>query len=338
MVRDSRMPIWRNRPWLAYGFAIVAVVAAVAVRRVANGVLPMGYPYITFFPAIVTTAFLAGTGPGLLAAVLSFFASWYFFVPPTYSFAVTPSTIAAQSFFIGVAGIELALIDAMHRAYARLAEARERMAALYDQQKTLFRELQHRTANNMSFIASILHFQKRAIAADPARAERALDEAQGRIAIMGRVHRRLYDPEALERPLTEHFAALVRDVIAGSDRPDIVYQAEIAEARLDLTQLIALSLFVSEVVTNSLKHAFADRPRGSVTLRLLAVDTGLTLEIGDDGRGLPPGFDPAADGGLGTRIVHGLAEQLRGTLTIESPAGGGALVRLVFPNASPASE
>lgn len=331
MAWDGPMAIWRHRPVLGYGLAVVSSGAAVAVRLIADTMLPEGFPYLTFFPAVVVTAFVAGTGPGLVAGVLSFFAAWYFFIPPLNSFALTPGVFAAQVFFLAVVGIDIALIDAMHRANARLREARERTAALYDQQRTLFRELQHRVANNMSFVASILHFQKRAVAADPTRAERALDEAQGRLTIMGRVHRRLYDPAAVERPLSEHFAALVTDVIAGSDRPDIAFHAEVAPARLDLTRLIALSLFVSEVVTNSLKHAFVDRAEGSIALRLTEQASLLTLEISDDGRGYPPGFDASADAGLGTRIVRGLADQLRGTLAIEPRASGGTVVRLVFP-------
>jgi len=46
----------------------------------------VGYPFITFFPVVVLTAFLGGTGPGVLCAVLSGLALWYFFIPPYQSF------------------------------------------------------------------------------------------------------------------------------------------------------------------------------------------------------------------------------------------------------------
>ncbi len=47
------------------------------------------------------------------------------------------------------------------------------------------------------------------------------------------------------------------------------------------------------------------------------------FSVADDGPGLPPGFDPAASGGLGMRLVLSLARQLGGTLEA-SNAGGGA--------------
>lgn len=330
MAHDGSMAIWRDRPAWGYGLAVTLAVAATVIRLVADATLPAGFPYLTFFPAVVITAYVAGMGPGILAGTISFFAAWFFFVPPMYSFALDSGVVAAQGFFLVVVAVDIALIEAMHRAHDRLNRARDEMAGLYDQQRMLFRELQHRVANNLAFIASILHFQKRQIAATPARAAQALEEAQARLTLMGQVHRRLYDPAALERPLREHFEALCKDVIAASDRSDVGCHVEVAVPPLDLTRLIALSLFVSETVTNSLKHAFVDRARGSITLRLVEADQCLVLEVRDDGCGLPEDFDPATGSGLGTRITHALAEQLRGTIETSAPPDGGALTRLRF--------
>lgn len=325
------MTMWRHRPLLGYGLAVVLSGAALALRLVADEMLPPGFPYLTFFPAVVITAFVAGTGPGAVASVLSFFAAWYFFVPPLHSFALPPGAAAAQGFFALVVVVDVALIAAMHRANDRLHAEQQRTAALYDRQKMLFQELQHRVANSMTFVASILHFQKRLASAEPARAVGALDEAQQRIGIMARVHRRLYDPAAVDRPLAEHFAALCADVIAGSNRADIRCETQVAPVQLDLTRLIALSLFVSELVTNSLKHAFADRPAGCIRLTLAEEGAMLVLTLADDGRGLPPDYALRAKSGIGTRIVEGLAAQLRGTLELGPSPEGGAQTRLSFP-------
>lgn len=330
MAHDGPMAMWRHRPVLGYGLAVALAGGATIVRLGADAMLPAGFPYLTFFPAVVVTAFVAGAGPGILAGLISFVAAWYFFVPPVHSFAINAGVLTAQGFFLFVVAVDIALIEAMHRAYDRLNGARDEMAGLYDQQRMLFRELQHRVANNLAFIASILHFQKRQIAATPARAAQALDEAQARLTLMGQVHRRLYDPAALDRPLSDHFEALCNDVIAASDRPDIACQVEVAVPPLDLTRLIALSLFVSETVTNSLKHAFADRAQGRIALRLVEAGDRLVLEVRDDGRGLPPGHDAATASGLGTRITRALADQLRGTIETISPPDGGTLIRLRF--------
>ncbi len=64
---------FRDRPWPALrGFNL----------------LPPGFPFLTFFPAIMLTAFIGGTRPGILCAVLSVLSAWYWFIPPFMSFVV----------------------------------------------------------------------------------------------------------------------------------------------------------------------------------------------------------------------------------------------------------
>ena len=60
----------------------------------------------------------------------------------------------------------------------------------------------------------------------------------------------------------------------------------------------------------------------------------ILIQIADDGVGLPEGFDPAKDGGLGMRMVRMLADQLGASLTFES-TGIGLTVRLLIPPPRP---
>ena len=80
---------------------------------------------------------------------------------------------------------------------------------------------------------------------------------------------------------------------------------------------------VAEALTNVLRHAEATT--ASVRGRFMG-DT-LNLEIADDGRGV-------ADDGTGGTGVRGLADRAQaigGTLSIESPPGGGTTVRARLP-------
>lgn len=54
------------------------------------------------------------------------------------------------------------------------------------------------------------------------------------------------------------------------------------------------------------------------------------LEIRDDGRGLPDGFDVERTGSLGLTIARQFAEQLGGTLAMERRPEGGTEARLEF--------
>ncbi len=72
----------RRSPYFAYGFALIAFLLALVLRWMADHALPPGFPFLTFFPAVILTTFFAGLWPGILVAVLSTLAAWYFFVPP----------------------------------------------------------------------------------------------------------------------------------------------------------------------------------------------------------------------------------------------------------------
>lgn len=312
----------RRNPLRAYGFGLVAFTLAFILRWQLEGVLPPGFPYLTFFPAVILTAFVAGTAPGIACALLSGVAAWTFFIPPIGVAAVSGGKLLAIVFFVLIVAVDIALIHLMQIAAERLRAERERTAALYEGQRTLFQELQHRVANNMTFVGSLLHLQRKKVLADPAAAAGAIDDALQRIDTLSRVHRRLYDPASVELPVDSYFRELCEDLVRASGVQGVSCDVQMPDIRMSITRLMTLSLLVTELVTNSLKHAFAGRSTGQITVALLPAPDGLlTLAVGDDGNGLPDGFDPSRSRGLGTRIAQGLAGQLGGTLVTTSAAG-----------------
>ena len=70
---------WRNKRKWGFGFAVTAFLGAFALRYALDDWLPPGLPFLTFFPAIIVTAFFAGLWPTVLLTVLSVLAAWYFF-------------------------------------------------------------------------------------------------------------------------------------------------------------------------------------------------------------------------------------------------------------------
>lgn len=99
--------------------------------------------------------------------------------------------------------------------------------------------------------------------------------------------------------------------------------------RLDFQRMVTLSLLVTEVITNSIKHAFDPDKKGTIAIRLDREAERYVLMLQDDGRGLPAEFDPATSASLGVRIIQNLAQQLRGELTFDGSKG--VATRLVFP-------
>ncbi|WP_300573819.1 histidine kinase dimerization/phosphoacceptor domain -containing protein [Phenylobacterium sp.] len=322
------MRFFQQHTVFAYGLAILSAALAFYVRWALDGVLPPGFPYLTFFPAVILTAFLAGLWPGILCAVLSGLAAWWFFIPPI-GFSLSAASGLTLVFFVFVVAVDIAVIELMRRAMASLGAEQALTAQLYERQRVMFQELQHRVANNMTFVAALLQIKKRTI--DSPQASAALDEARERLVTMAQIHRRLYDPASLELSVGASLRELCDDLVQAAGVEGVTCSVRGEGVDLDTPRLVTLSLLVAEVVTNSLKHAFADRGSGQITIDLGPLDDDrAALVIADDGPGFPDA-NPHLEGriSLGFGIMQSLAGQLGGAL--DFPPGAGARVRLIFP-------
>lgn len=319
----------RSRPVLGYGLAIGATLVALGARLALDDVFPPGFPFLTFFPAILISAFVAGAGPGIVSGILSLLLAWMFLLPSNG--ASDGAAVVPLLFFGVVFATEILLVTAMQHALDRLADAQELSDRLYQQQRTLFQELQHRVANNMAFVGSLLRLQKRTLAADASRGVEAFDEAIYRIETMGRIHRRLYDPEAANLLIETHFCELCEELAIATGHPNIRREVSLPGLEVPLDKLLPLSLLVAELVTNSLKHGFVGRDGGVIRISLERAGGGVTLLVADDGVGLGAASTARrSGGGLGLRIIDGLAAQLRAKVTTES--GNGVVTRIALPN------
>lgn len=322
-------------PWVRYSVAVLSCLVALLIRLGLDGVFPPGFPYVSFFPAVFVTAYFAGLGPAIVCTLLGAGAARYLFMLPVHSFALTGPTGFALLFFICVAGFIAVVIGHMRTVTDRLLREQARTTELNEQHRVMFQELQHRVANNMQFVASLLHLQKRKVRLDPQSVDHALDEASARIELMAKVHRRLYDPSIVNQPIADYFKAMSEDVIAVAGSPNIDCVVEMPAIKLDIERLMLLSLLVTEVITNCVKHAFVDRPGGTIALRLEQVDAAeLELTIQDNGRGFPEDFDAGKTAGLGSKILKGLASQLHGKISMSGI--NGTTTRVRFPAAVPA--
>jgi PAS domain S-box-containing protein len=84
-----------------------------------------------------------------------------------------------------------------------------------------------------------------------------------------------------------------------------------------------VQLIVSEAVTNAIRYAHPTGIAGRITVTCsLVSEAGVTIEVTDDGVGLPEGFDPATDGGTGFRVMRALSQRLGAALAFESTSLG----------------
>lgn len=311
----------RAREKLAYVLAVLAFALALLARFALDDVLSQGFPYLTFFPAVILTTFFCGTGAGILCAILSGLAAWYFFIPVRWSFVINGQGVLALVFYVFIVAVDIALIHYMHTAGARLRAEQRVIHGLYQQQTTMFQELQHRVANNIQFIASLLMLQQLKLPHD-SEASRALEEARSRLESISRIHRRLHDPTDADQPVAHHLHLLTSDLLAATGLSNVSCTITAEPLNFDLPRLTTLSMLVAEVVTNSLKHAFDGDQRGLISISLERVDTQrLLLRIADNGRGMPRHFNPRTSKRLGFKIINSLAEQLGGEALFSNDQG-----------------
>lgn len=198
----------------------------------------------------------------------------------------------------------------------------------------------HRIANSLAMVAGLLRLQ----ASAAGRSERELRpdefsalllEAAGRVEIVGRLHGRLARGAA-DFELAEIVQEVAESTVESLARPDQVKLSLRLDANCDpLRQAFPIGLVVGELITNSLKHAHPAGVAGEIEVSCREGLAGeLTIEVSDDGVGLPEGLDPTTSEGLGLRLVRALAGQLGGQLSFED-SGVGLMVRLDVPRFNP---
>lgn len=321
----------RATPGFGWIFSLTSFAAALVLRLAIGDGLPQGFPFLTFFPAVMLTAFLGGTAPAILCAALSTLGAWYFFIGVPHDLTLDLPGMAAIAFFVVVISIDIFIIHTMNEALEATRRERSEAIRLADERRTLFQELQHRVANNLAFVSSLLSIQKRRHA-DDARISAVFEDVRLRLETMSSVHRRLYDPSAMTQPIEQTLRTLCEDMVRASGRSGVTCRVSADAVTLPVEKLMSLSLVLIESVGNSLKHAFDGRDAGLIDVSLREVAPGaLSLVIRDDGPGYPAGFDPARSDRLGYRIMGSFARSLRGEVTHDSD--GGAVTRLDFPAA-----
>jgi two-component sensor histidine kinase len=295
---------------------------------IGDGLRP--FPFLTFFPAIVLTALVGGVRPAIAVTAASLLTAWYFFVPEFGSWRISAGGIIGLVFFLFVATVDIVLIELLNRAIVRGREEGARAEMLLAGREAMFKELQHRVANNMQFLSGLLAMQKRTVTGTPA--EAALEQAAVRLRAMSRIHRRLYDPANAERPFGPLVEELCHELLEATGARNIVCRVDIPPIQLSPDRVHALSMIATEAMTNALKHAFPDGRAGTISIRLEQQGDDYTFIFDDDGDGPPPQLDLAASQSLGMKIMQALAQQLNGVLSFGRGARGAEL-RLRFRQA-----
>jgi two-component system, sensor histidine kinase PdtaS len=220
------------------------------------------------------------------------------------------------------------------------------------------REVHHRVKNNLQTISALLRLQARRL--PPGDGRVALFESERRVRSIAIVHEILSREPGEEIPFEEIVTSLVRmaeDSVVLSRKLTFEVTGGLGEVPADVATPLAVVL--AELLQNAVEHAYSDpdnddddggsgeparghdptvpQPIGHIGVHLTNELHGLTLQVVDDGSGLPEGFDLDASESLGLSIVRDLVRnQLDGTIVMRNrseahPGETGTVVAIELP-------
>ncbi|MGA9081207.1 MAG: histidine kinase dimerization/phosphoacceptor domain -containing protein [Pseudolabrys sp.] len=216
----------------------------------------------------------------------------------------------------------LAFEDITHR---RAIE--QQVQELLREKDMLLEEMQHRVANSLQIIASILLIKARTVQSEETRLQ--LEDAHKRVLSVAAVQQHLqasgrFAPIEISNYLAKLCETLAQSMIGDSRAISLKVEAD---ARTVVShEAVSIGLIVTELVMNALKHAFpTERPDAAIVVSYKVAETDWKLTISDNGVGMPDLNASEKKGGLGTSLVQSLAKQLDAQVTIASDAHGTAV-------------
>jgi chemotaxis protein methyltransferase CheR len=193
---------------------------------------------------------------------------------------------------------------------------------LLQQKDLLLKEMQHRVANSLQLIASVLTLKAATVSSEETRLH--LEDAHERILSMATVQQHL-DPiyKGDDIPVASYLVALCKSLSRSmvGDRKPITIEVSAQPGYVSSDMAVSFGLITTELVINAIKHAFPNDRKGVITVTYEMEESGWVLSVADDGIGQTESVGGDRPG-LGTSIIGALANQLHATIRNESSSKG----------------
>lgn len=192
---------------------------------------------------------------------------------------------------------------------------------LVREKQLLLHEIQHRIANSLQIIASVLLQSARKVQSTETREH--LRDAHNRVMSIAMLQKHLSSTAVENVALKSYFQDLCASIGASmiGEPQRLVLTSEVDDSAVDPDTSVSLGLVVTELVINALRHAFpGGTQKGTIKVGYKSDGTAWTLVVVDDGVGMPKDREERKPG-LGTGIVEALASQLGAIVSVtdESP-------------------
>ena len=221
--------------------------------------------------------------------------------------------------------ILLAFTDVTDRRVIEQAkdDLHDKTQGLLREKQVLLQEMEHRVANSLQIIASILMLKARLVTSEETRQH--LRDAHQRVMSVATVQSHLHATDGVERIEVGAYLGKLCDSLAASmigENQPIVLKVLADKGEVGSAQAVSMGLIVTELVINALKYAFpVDRAGSMVMVTYESKGEDWKLIVSDNGVGKDKADDESG-GGLGTVIVQALVKQLDARLDLVSTEAG----------------
>ncbi len=200
-------------------------------------------------------------------------------------------------------------------------QAKRTNDTLVEEKRLLVHELNHRVANSLQIIASVLMQRVRSVQSEETRAH--LRDAHHRVMSIATLQRQLASSATGEVALRPYFTELCASIGASmiADQDQLSLIVDVDDSTTTAERSVSLGLIVTELVINALKHAYPTDAKGVIKVGFHKTSDGWILTVADDGIGIQTDH-PSGAPGLGTGIVNALSAQLSATVEVTDACPG----------------
>jgi signal transduction histidine kinase len=340
-----------KRLLIRYGFTVSAIAVAYLVHQVLMAYggpdLP---PYITFYPAVMLVATVAGFWSGLVATAVAALVVDYWILSPTGSFGVESFTDIVRLMFFSGMGVFMSLVAEFYRRSRQqaqqrsleLAKANEALRHLSSKLLTAHENERKRIAAEIhdtlgTYMAAIKFKVETAVQEKEKNGNAAIEPLESIIPVIQEAveeYRRIQQdlrPSILDDlgllPTLSWFCRRVETIYSHIQTEQTI---RIEEGEILSALKIVIYRVAQEAMNNIAKHSKAD----FVRLSLQKMDGKMELTIQDNGQGFNPEKITSQEStkkGLGLSSMKERTELSGGSFAIESAEGKGTIIRASWP-------
>ena len=205
----------------------------------------------------------------------------------------------------------------MKKANESLNDEKLIVDAQNKEKTVLLQEIHHRVKNNLQVVTSLLRMQSEKMQSKEAK--QGFQDATNRVLTMALIHQKMYQSDNLSKlDLSDYLESLSADILRTNDtKSEIRCELNIEIDQIGVKTVVPIALIITELITNSVKHAFANVQEPLVKIYMINEADEIHLRYSDNGT-----WSDTSDESFGMLLIETFTEQLDGTCSRSTMSSG----------------